>query len=170
MLTSVMDVKFELVLPDMVQPIGDAKQLFTEYAQSLNFSLCFQGFDKELSGLPGEYSPPTGRLLLAHSEGKLAGCVAFRRIDQNVCEMKRLYLRPEFRGKGIGRKMAREVIETAKEIGYAKIRLDTVPIMKEAISLYNSLGFMMIGPYRDNPVPGAIFMELTLRQDKRIKS
>jgi ribosomal protein S18 acetylase RimI-like enzyme len=157
-----MDLQFSIVLPDAAQSVKDAKQLFTEYAKSLNFSLCFQGFDKELAELPGEYAPPSGRLLLALYDGTLAGCVALRKIDSDVCEMKRLYLRPEFRGKGIGRKIANEIIKMAEEIGYAKMRLDTIPTMKEAISLYRLLGFVEIGPYRENPVPGAIFMEIEL--------
>lgn len=170
MQSTVTDPKFEIVLSDTIQRIDDAKQLFMEYAKSLDFSLCFQGFDVELAGLPGEYSPLSGRLVLAFWEGKLAGCVSLRRISKipfaggnDICEMKRLYLRSEFRGKGIGRKMASEAIRMAKQIGYAKMRLDTVPTMKEAISLYHTLGFVEIDPYRDNPVPGAIFMELALK-------
>lgn len=157
-----MNLRFETVLPDTVELVNQTKELFIEYANSLNFSLCFQGFDEELAGLPGEYSPPSGRLILACDDGKLAGCVALHRIDDNVCEMKRLYLRPEFRKKGIGRRLANTIIEIALEIGYAKMRLDTVPSMKEAILLYHSLGFAEIGSYRPNPVPGAIFMEMEL--------
>ncbi|HUI29184.1 MAG TPA: GNAT family N-acetyltransferase [Candidatus Acidoferrales bacterium] len=157
-----MNLRFEMVLPEEKQFVEDAKQLFAEYAKSLNFSLCFQGFDKELRGLPGEYAPPSGRLFLAFLENKLAGCVALRKIDDSVCEMKRLYLRPDFRGKGIGKKMTIEVVKAARDIGYSRMRLDTVPEMKEAISLYRLLGFVEISPYRENPIPGAIFMELIL--------
>jgi len=157
-----MELKFEIVMPEAIQPITHARQLFMEYAKSLDFSLCFQGFDKEMAELPGEYAPPLGRLILARYDGTLAGCVALRKIDSNTCEMKRLYLRPELRGKGIGRGIANEVIKMAREIGYARMRLDTVSTMKEAISLYRSLGFVEIGSYRENPVPGAIFMELKL--------
>jgi len=159
-----MDLTFETVLSNNVQSVNDARQLFKEYAKSLNFSLCFQGFDKELDELPGEYSPPSGRLFLVFSDDKLAGCVALRKIDGNVCEMKRLYLRPEFRGNGVGKKMTAEIIRAAQTIGYTEMRLDTVPIMKEAISIYRSMGFKEIEPYRDNPIPSAIFMELSLRK------
>ncbi len=157
-----MDLKFETVPAESVELVASAKKLFLEYAISLDFNLCFQGFEEELARLPGEYSPPSGRLILAYDDGKLAGCVALRRIDDSVCEMKRLYLRPEFRGKGIGRKLADEIVEAAREIGYTKMRLDTVPSMKTAISLYRSLGFVKIGPYRANPVPGATFMEMDI--------
>ncbi len=158
-----MAIEFEIVLPEKTRTVENAKRLFMEYAKSLNFNLCFQGFDKELAELPGEYAPPSGRLLLSFDDDKLAGCVCLRKIDNNICEMKRLYLRSEFRGKGIGRKMAAEIIKVAKKIGYQKMRLDTVPMMTEAISLYRSLDFAEIGPYRENPVPGAIFMELALK-------
>jgi len=162
-----MALNFEIVRPENTRVVESARRLFVEYADSLNFSLCFQGFDSEIAQLPGEYVPPLGGLLLAHYDGALAGCVALRKIDDEICEMKRLYLRPEFRGKGIGRKMAIEVIKMAQEIGYAKMRLDTAPAMKEAIALYHSLGFVEIGPYRENPIPGAIFMELTLTRTLR---
>jgi ribosomal protein S18 acetylase RimI-like enzyme len=155
-----MNLKFETALPEKTQAVESAKKLFTEYAESLNFSLCFQGFDRELAELPGEYAPPSGRLLLASYDDNLVGCVALRKIDNDVCEMKRLYLRSEFRGKGLGKKMANEIVKLAQEIGYRKIWLDTVPTMKEAISLYHSLGFAEIDKYRENPIPGAIFMEL----------
>jgi putative acetyltransferase len=158
-----MNIEFEIVLHEKTQAVADAKQLFMEYAKSLNFSLCFQGFDKEVAELPGEYATPSGRLLLVSYDNKLAGCIALRKIDDNICEMKRLYLRSEFRGKGIGRKMAQEIIKVAQEFSYEKMRLDTVPAMAEAISLYRSLDFAEIGPYRENPVPGAIFMELYLK-------
>ncbi len=155
-------LEFHIVLADERDSVEIARSLFIEYANSLDFSLCFQGFDEELAALPGDYSPPAGRLLLATVDGKNAGCVALRRLDRSVCEMKRLYVRPEFRDRGIGRKMALEITRAAQGAGYKKLRLDTVPIMKEAIALYRSMGFMEIEPYRDNPVPGALFMELVL--------
>ena len=139
-----------------------ARELFQEYAVSLGFSLCFQGFDKELAGLPGEYALPDGRLLLALENEQNAGCVALRRIDEQACEMKRLYVRPAFRGKGVGRELARTIIEEAREMGYRKMRLDTLPSTKEAIALYQSLAFRAIEPYRYNPVEDAIYMELEL--------
>jgi putative acetyltransferase len=147
---------------DTPEYLHQIKELFTEYAESLGFDLCFQDFDKELAELPGEYSFPDGCLLLALYETQIAGCVGLRKIAEGVCEMKRLYVRPEFRGKGIGKKLAIEIIEEASKIGYTHMRLDTVPSMKEAIALYRSLGFKEIEPYRYNPMEGAIFMELTL--------
>jgi len=140
-----------------------ARQLFSEYATRLEINLCFQNFEDELAGLPGDYAEPEGRLLLAYVDGKLAGCIALRKIEEGVCEMKRLFLRPEFRGRGLGRQLVAEIIRTAKEIGYERMRLDTLPPkMNDAIALYRSLGFEEIEPYYDNPVPGAIFMELDL--------
>ncbi len=144
------------------EQVDSVHQLFTEYAASLGFDLCFQGFDKELAELPGDYSPPDGRLLLAFYETQLAGCVALRGLTQGVCEMKRLFVRPAFRGKGIGRQLALAVLKEAQQIGYARMRLDTLPSMAEAIKLYHSLGFKSIEPYRHNPKEGALFMELLL--------
>ena len=138
------------------------RKLFFEYAKSLDFELCFQDFDKELDGLPGEYTDPGGMILLARTDGKVAGCAALRKINTETCEMKRLYVRPEFRGKKIGLLLAEKIIEEAKKIGYRKMRLDTTPQMKEAILLYKSLGFREIKPYRYNPIEGAIYMEKEL--------
>ncbi|MGO9168000.1 MAG: GNAT family N-acetyltransferase [Candidatus Sulfotelmatobacter sp.] len=143
--------------------IAQARELFLEYAQSLGFSLCFQNFDKELAGLPGDYAPPEGRLLLVECESRLAGCVALHTLDVTVCEMKRLYLRPQFRGKGLGRVLAERIIAEARQIGYRQMRLDTVePVMKDAVGLYRKLGFKEVAPYRPNPMAGAMYMELEL--------
>jgi putative acetyltransferase len=133
-----------------------------EYAKSLNFDLCFQGFDKELHTLPGEYSPPEGRLLLAEYEDTIIGCIALRKLENGICEMKRLYIQPEYRNLGIGRTLTEILITEARLIGYAKMRLDTIPSMKEAKKLYRVLGFKEINPYRFNPIPGALYMELNL--------
>jgi ribosomal protein S18 acetylase RimI-like enzyme len=143
--------------------IAQARELFLEYSKSLGFSLCFQSFDKELAGLPGDYAPPEGRLLLAEYGGQLAGCVALHELQEEICEMKRLYLRPEFRGKGLGRALADRIIAQARQIGYRRMRLDTVePLMKNAVAMYRKLGFKEIAPYRPNPIVGALYMELEL--------
>jgi putative acetyltransferase len=143
--------------------IAQACELFREYAQSLGFSLCFQNFEEELAGLPGDYAPPHGRLLLAEYEDKLAACVALHKLDSRICEMKRLYLRPAFRGMGLGRVLAERIIAEARRIGYQRLRLDTVePVMKDAVAMYRRLGFKEIAPYRPNPIAGALYMELEL--------
>ena len=170
--------------------LAQVRELFLEYAQSLGFSLCFQNFDKELAGLPGDYAPPQGRLLLAEYESKLAGCVALHKLADSwahrrssqanssislpatngqgpttdgMCEMKRLYVRPQFRGKGLGRALADRIIAEARQIGYRRLRLDTVePVMKDAVAMYRRLGFKEIAPYCNNPMSGALYMELEL--------
>ncbi|MFZ0319539.1 MAG: GNAT family N-acetyltransferase [Candidatus Sulfotelmatobacter sp.] len=143
--------------------VDQARELFLEYAQSLGFSLRFQNFDQELAALPSDYAPPEGRLLLAEYEGQLAGCVALHKLDEATCEMKRLYLRPQFRGKGIGRALADRIISEARQIGYRHMRLDTVePVMKDAVAMYRKFGFKEVAPYRPNPIAGAMYMELQL--------
>jgi len=143
--------------------IIQARELFLEYAQSLGFSLCFQNFDKELANLPGDYAPPEGRLLLAEFEGQLVGCVALHKLEPGICEMKRLYLCPQFRGKGLGRVLADRIVAEARQIGYKCMRLDTVePVMKDAVGMYRKLGFKEIAPYRTNPMAGTLYMELLL--------
>ncbi len=152
----------EIVSAQTSEDLEQVQILWREYADSLDFDLDFQGFEEELASLPGDYASPHGRLLLAKYEGQLAGCVALRQLDNNVCEMKRLYVRPEFRGLGIGRALAGAIIEQARAIGYTRMRLDTAPSMEAARALYRSLGFRQISPYRYNPIEGAIFMELEL--------
>jgi putative acetyltransferase len=143
--------------------IDTARTLFLEYARSLDFDLCFQGFDKELAELPGEYAAPGGRLLLADADGEARGCVALRPHAEGICEMKRLYLRPRFRGAGLGRVLAEAAIAEAREIGYLRMRLDTVGAsMQNAVALYELLGFKKISPYRVNPMPSATYLELAL--------
>lgn len=143
--------------------VSHARELFQEYANSLGVNLCFQNFEQELASLPGPYTPPDGRLLLAEYEGQLAGCVALHKWEPGVCEMKRLYLRPQFRGKGLGRVIAEKIIAEARDLGYQRMRLDTIePIMKDAVEMYRKLGFREITPYRPNPIAGAMYMELRL--------
>jgi len=143
--------------------LNHIRELFKEYTDSLGFDLSFQNFDKEFAELPGKYTPPEGRLLLAIYDDKTAGCVALRKFENDICEMKRLYVRKDFRRKGIGKVLSIEVINSAKEIGYSAMRLDTVPWMKQAIALYHSMEFKDIAPYRYNPIPGTVYMELKLR-------
>jgi ribosomal protein S18 acetylase RimI-like enzyme len=138
------------------------RSLFEEYAASLGFDLSFQDFKKELEGLPGEYAPPGGAILLACEGDLVLGCVALRPMGQGVCEMKRLFVRPGFRGRALGRSLAQAVLAEAVTKGFKKMRLDTVPAMTEAIALYRSLGFRPIDPYRSNPIPGAMFFEKDL--------
>jgi ribosomal protein S18 acetylase RimI-like enzyme len=161
-----MDNQLQFIQAETFAQVQDARRLFIEYSESLGLDLCFQHFEKELSGLPGSYAPPEGRLFIAIFDKAIAGCVGLRKIgdDDRTCEMKRLYVRPEFRGHGIGRAMALKLIKEARNAGYERMRLDTLSAqMGEAIKMYRSLGFREIEPYCHNPVKGAIFMELTLK-------
>ena len=142
--------------------ISAARRLFIEYADFLGVDLCFQNFQQELDGLPGEYASPSGRLLLAIDNEQAVGCVAVRDLGDGICEMKRLYIRPGHRGKGLGRCLAEAIIAAARAIGYKKMRLDSLTSLKEAAGLYRRLGFVEIPPYRFNPLPEAVFMELEL--------
>ena len=140
--------------------LEEIRALFLEYAGQLGFSLCFQGFDAELAGLPGAYAPPGGALLLAPGQG----CVALRPLDPATAELKRLYVRPAARGAGLGRRLTLAAIAEARERGHQKLVLDTVAgQMDAAISMYRALGFREIAPYTKNPVPGALCLELALR-------
>ena len=153
----------KLIQAGSAEEIASARKLFKEYAAGLGIDLCFQSFEKELAELPGGYAPPAGRLLVALDEDQNAGCVALRKIVDGVCEMKRLYVRPEFRGIGLGHTLAEAIILAAREIGYQHMKLDTLPgVMDRAIAMYRSFGFKEIGPYYSNPVEGALFMELEL--------
>jgi len=152
-----------LTQPRHAQDIDEARTLFTEYSAWLGVNLCFQNFEKELAELPGAYVPPTGRLLLAIENEQVVGCVALRRLEEGTGEMKRLYVRPEFRGKGLGRILTDAIIAAAREVGYQRLRLDTLPgRMDRAIGMYRSLGFRDIEKYYDNPYDTAAYMELIL--------
>ena len=144
------------------EEIAVIRRLFGEYADSLDVDLGYQGFAQELAGLPGAYAPPRGQLLLATDESGAAGCVALRPIDGQTCEMKRLFVRPERQGQGVGRMLAARVITEARSIGYATILLDTLPTMQGALRLYESLGFVRRSPYFQTPIAGNVFMELRL--------
>ena len=138
------------------------RNLFRQYADSLDFDLEFQGFSEELATLPGKYAIPEGCILLAEDSGQFVGCVALRPLEDKICEMKRLFVRSDYRGRGIGRMLACSVIDKAREIGYEKMRLDTVATMKEARTLYYSLEFRNIRAYRYNPIDDSSYMELEL--------
>lgn len=151
---------FQVTLPVHIEQV---RELFVEYGTSLGFSLCFQSFDQELQSLPGAYAPPAGRLLLARSGELAAGCIALRKFEAGICEMKRLYVRPEARGLGLGRMLVEKVIAEARAIGYERMRLDTVgSAMRDAIALYRKVGFREIPPYSKIPIESALWMELLL--------
>lgn len=145
--------------------LQQVRKLFLEYESALGISLCFQNFQTELATLPGDYAPPDGCLLVAEHEDNLAGCVALRKFSDGICEMKRLFVRPEYRRAKIGRALTEYVIEYARCAGYHRMRLDTLPVMHQALPLYKSLGFEVIAPYRDYGTVEAIFMELVLGSD-----
>jgi ribosomal protein S18 acetylase RimI-like enzyme len=154
---------FAIVQAENKQQIEQARLLFQEYAESLGFSLCFQSSEQELAGLPGDYAPPAGRLLVAYADSQPAGCVALHRFHAQAAEMKRLYVRPEFRGRHLGQMLLDRVVAEARVVGYKSIRLDTVPsVMSKAVEMYKSYGFREIAPYRANPIEGALYMELEL--------
>jgi putative acetyltransferase len=155
--------KIDLIHAALPEDIERVRGLFLEYGESLSFSLCFQSFDEELRSLPGAYAPPTGRLLLARSADRAAGCIALRKLENGTCEMKRLYVRPDYRGKGLGRMLVERLIAEARLAGYERMRLDTVAsAMQDAIVLYRNMGFKEIAPYSSIPVESALWMELML--------
>jgi ribosomal protein S18 acetylase RimI-like enzyme len=151
-----------VIEPAAAEDIEIVRELFREYQAALGVDLCFQGFERELAELPGDYAPPRGRLLLARAGDAVVGCIALRPLPGNDCEMKRLYVRPDFRATGLGRQLAERVIAEARAIGYGRLCLDTLPSMERAQQLYESLGFTDIAPYRPNPVAGARYLRLML--------
>ncbi len=158
-----MSTALSFVQAETVAQAEVARSLFREYEAWLKVDLCFQSFEAELSALPMPYVPPRGALLLATEADQVAGCGAFRPWSDEACELKRMFLRPAFRGKGSGRKLANALIDLARASGYRSMRLDTIDFMREAVALYQSLGFSRIERYYNNPHPGALFFELVLR-------
>lgn len=156
------DLKAEIIRIESDQHIEEVRRLFVAYEHSLSIDLCFQDFEQELAGLPGEYAAPSGCILLAIDGDSAVGCVALRRIDDSACEMKRLYVVSAYRGTGLGRKLAESIIDEARRIGYGRMLLDTLADMREALGLYRSLGFRETDPYRFNPCEGATYMMLEL--------
>lgn len=155
----------EIIQAETAEQIEATRKIFREYEAWLNLDLCFQGFEEELANLPGKYKLPDGRLLLALSNGNVAGCVALRKLEDGICEMKRLFVRDEFRGQRVGILLLEKLISEAKEIGYEKLRLDTYPPkMGKAVSLYEAHGFREIEPYYHNPFGETLFMELDLKE------
>jgi ribosomal protein S18 acetylase RimI-like enzyme len=155
---------------DLPEDLPVVRELFQEYGRSIGIDLSFQGFDEELASLPGKYAPPFGAVIIACCDAVPCGCVALRRIDERTCEMKRLYVRPGNRGLRIGAELVTRIIETAKARGYQSMRLDTLPSMASAVSLYRSFGFREIDPYIFNPIPSALFMEKTLLKSAQPRS
>lgn len=153
----------QIVDGHVAERVSVVRGLFEEYAAALGVDLGFQDFERELAELPGDYSPPAGRLLLALDRDEPAGCVGLRPFEPGVCEMKRLYVRPAHRGSGLGRLLAEKIVEAGRDAGYERMRLDTLPTMGAARSLYHSLGFAEIDAYRPNPVHGTTYFELALR-------
>lgn len=150
---------------ESIAEVAQARRLFEEYAAWLRIDLCFQNFEKELRELPGAYAGPRGRLILALYDEEVAGCVALRDLGEDVCEMKRLFVRPRFQGLGVGRVLTNHIIAEARRMGYSRMRLDTLPSkMERAVAVYRSLGFEEIEPYYGNPTPGTLYMELKLSE------
>ena len=153
------------------QEIDKVRKLFREYETHLNVDLCFQQFEAELANLPGKYAPPSGTLLLATDGQRAVGCGALRKIaslTSSTCEMKRLYVRPEARGLGLGKRIANRLIQEAIGLGYTAMVLDTLDWLKSAIHLYESLGFVSMEPYYDNPLPGVVYLKLSLTDDQTV--
>lgn len=155
--------EFAIAAAERPADISSVRELLLEYWESRKLEFTYFNFNREIANLPGDYAPPAGKLLIASCKGEPAGCVALRRFDREICEMKRMYLREKFRGRGFGRALADAIIAEARRIGYRKMRLDTIgPTMREALNMYRRIGFQEIPPYRHNPLPGAAFLEIDL--------
>lgn len=156
----------QFIRPDTAEQLDTLREIFAEYARGLNVDLCFQGFEAELRGLPGEYAEPRGAVLMAQVGEQLAGCCALRPLDAadypNACEMKRLYVRPAFRRSGVGRQLVEAILDCARLAGYACVLLDTLSEMESARALYQDLGFEEIPPYYHNPIEGAHYLKVDL--------
>ena len=154
----------QLVAGHTTEHLPAVRELFVEDANALGLDFCFQNFDQELAELPGKYAPPSGRLFLALSDGQAVGCVALRKLEENICELKRLYVRPQFRAQSTGRQLAEAIIGAAREVGYGRMRLDTLASLKPAIALYESLGFQRIDAYYQNPIANVVYFELAVAE------
>ena len=153
----------KIIQAETIEQIEQTRKLFREYEAWFGMNLCFQNFDVEVANLPGKYALPEGRLFLAFADKKLAGCIALRKLEDGICEMKRLFVKDEFRGQKIGIKLIEKLFDEAKNIGYEKMRLDTYPPkMAKAVKLYESYGFVEISPYYHNPYGETLFMEKNL--------
>ena len=156
----------KIAAPNLPEDLAGLREIFTDYAQSLSVDLCFQNFEAELAGLPGDYAAPRGALLLAWVEGSLAGCCAMRPLDAvdytGACEMKRLYVRPAFRGLGLGRQLVEALLDIGRQSGYACVLLDTLNDMEAARALYEDLNFVEVPPYYHNPIAGAHYLKAQL--------
>ena len=155
-------MRFHLVQAEDEAGIRDARVLFEEYQRELGLDLGFQGFREELDALPGKYATPKGRLYVVYDQGEAIGCAALRPLEEGICEVKRMYLRPERRGEGIGRELLILLIKAAEMSGYERVRLDSLGRLSGAIRLYESLGFAQIPPYNENPEPDVVYMERTV--------
>lgn len=162
-----MGPKIRIVRAQTPAQIDEVRRLFREYERFLDVDLCFQSFEEELAGLPGKYGRPDGVLLMAMDGRQAAGCVALRKIEDGICEMKRLYLRPQYRGRGLGRLLAERIVSEAAALGYGIMRLDTLDKLKEGMGLYGAMGFRRREPYYGNPLPGVVYWELDLGSDEK---
>jgi GNAT superfamily N-acetyltransferase len=152
----------EIVSAATPEDLAILRRLFEEYWQSFGFTPCFQNFAAEVAGLPGHYAPPAGRLALAFEDGEAGGCIAIRPLDHSRAEVKRLYVRPWFRGRGVGLALLQWIVGEARTAGYREMLGDTMPVMQQALAMYDRFGFERTGPYTPEPTPGAIYIRLVL--------